>query len=133
MSASTYWVEDHSEEKFTTLNTLVQLLRTSWVFFVENCVSKKPTGLSWKNLKDKWPSKDKIYFNQFICGYLLLFSPSWKWWISCCLYSTVTMTWKILQTLGNRGLYQHRRSSKESWRNILKHNRLWNILNIYLF
>lgn len=66
ITQSTYWVEDHSEEKFTSLDTLVQLFRTSWIFFVKNCVSEKPTGLSRENLKGEWTSKEKVPFHQLI-------------------------------------------------------------------
>lgn len=49
----THGVEDHSEEELPSLDALVQLFWTPRVFFVENCVSEKPTGLSWENLKEE--------------------------------------------------------------------------------
>lgn len=88
VTQSTYWVEDYSEEKFTSLNTLVQLFRTSWIFFVEDCVGEKPTGLSWKNLKKEWTSKVKVSFNQLI-SWNLYFFPHEKWCTSWCHYSTL--------------------------------------------
>ena len=41
------------------MNTLVQFLGTSWIFLVENCVREEPTGLPWKNLKERWPREEK--------------------------------------------------------------------------
>lgn len=59
MTPHTYWIENHSEKELPSMNTLVQFLGTSWIFLVENCVREEPTGLPWKNLKERWPRKEK--------------------------------------------------------------------------
>lgn len=49
----TYGIEEDSEEKFSSSNALVQLLRASRVLIIEYSVGEEPTGLARQYLEQK--------------------------------------------------------------------------------
>lgn len=46
-------IKKHSKKQFSTADAFVQLLRASWVIFIEDGVRKQPTRLPRKNLTHK--------------------------------------------------------------------------------
>jgi len=49
----TYRIQENGEEKFTSSDTFVQLLRTPRIFLVKNSMSEKTTGLPREHLRTK--------------------------------------------------------------------------------
>lgn len=60
---NTYWIQKYCEEKFTSSDTFIQFLGSSWILFVENSVGEQPTGLSWEDLMKRGESSALTLIN----------------------------------------------------------------------